>query len=263
MPELSSQEKAQRRQSAALEAAAASRLHPIAAGEIAGLRDEGIEPTADQIVWLDRIARRYDQPRLDAPAAGEPVQAGDGCWLWPLTIQASRWYARAVQWFDGDAELEGLTLAFALAHSRTEGVFEFMPHAGTAQSRIEQWAGQLACTQAELIIAVNRVLHVDEGIPYLDEGESGASVTTDADIVASLCAQCGGSPEQWERMVCRDYIWTQIRAINAQEGAGADGSARPEFESVTRDLGWALLAIRIAHSAAVEAHAGEAVASGA
>jgi hypothetical protein len=250
MAEQSAQQKADRLRTAALEAAAESRLHEVAAGEIAGLEAEGIELTADQVVWIDRICRKFDQPHMDTPAAGEPQQAGN-VWLWPFTIQASRWYTRAVQWFDGDDELEGLTLAFTLAHSRAEGVFEFLPHPGAARPRIEQWALNVAATTEELILAVNRILHVDEGkpAPYLDEDVTGAP-PTDAEIIAHLCAQCPGTaPEMWERLVCKDFLWTQIRAINAQNAATGSGDEKKEYREASRELGWAVLAIRQAWSA--------------
>jgi len=221
-------------------------LHPLAEAEIQGLKTAGIEPTLDECIWINDLARKVDNPDGGSTtAAGEPVQAGN-VWLWPFTIQARIWYVRVCSWFD-DVQDSNAVLAYALAHSRIDGAFEKLNTYAAIKQTCLPWYGSLACTDDELIQAIDAV--ISTGVEDLREHEKSESGSESQrgwmDIVAFLVHQTGIPPEAWTTRVTCDYVMQQVRTVTAQSNANGE-APDPDDPCIVaqRNLGIAIYKIK-------------------
>lgn len=223
-------------------------LHERAEAAINGLRAEGIDPTLDEVVWLNDVARELDS---GSPlSAGIPYRAGDSLWLWPFTIQGAAWYARVLDWYAEDEDGAFFALAYALAYGRQSGAFYLLQDAVAARKQVDSWKRVLRCTVDELTYAIRGCLSQDdsqirlpgEEIDGFREPDWGAEI---ADIIEAV----GGTPQQWECEVTRAYFNRQIAAVNRQRMAVMDDD-RPsqKINDWTRKLGRVLILIRRAHA---------------
>ncbi len=58
---------------------------------IDGLRGEGIEPTPQEVLYIQQLSLDVEAPKSGISLCkGAPVEVG-GATLWPLTIAASMW----------------------------------------------------------------------------------------------------------------------------------------------------------------------------
>jgi len=228
-------------------------MSSLAKAEIQGLKQAGIEPTLDEIVWLNDLARRVEYPDPPAPLAmGQPVPIG-GDWLWPFTIQADRWWRRTLDWFDGREELEAYALAYALAHGRIANAFDYLYTAESAARAIGEWADGLTCSRDELMGAIEKILNkpsvILDGECDDDDDSCPGPEDNDEQLVAWLVAGTGLPVEYWVRECSRAYCMAQIRAVQAQSAAfGSKPSLSDPSVAAQRELGRAVLAIKEAHA---------------
>ena len=235
-------------------------LHALAAEEVKALQAKGIEPTLDEIILLNDLARRVDDPEGGTTLpAGTPARAGDVV-LWPFTIQADVFYSRFVQLFTGKDRLEVYLLGFTLANARVAGAFDTLTDYTSAERAVMSWSRSVACTYEELAQAIYKVTHEDndkeieavrEALAEIDAKRFGTDKKPVywEDMIARLVSTCGGSPEMWGREVSIKYLLKQLRVVIAQRDAEAD-SHKDIFDPLIRaqrELGFAVMQIEADH----------------
>jgi len=213
----------------------ASHISLGATYELAQLRAEGISLTDDEIVWINDLCRRVENPQSGSTLpAGRPVKAGN-VWLWPFTIQGSAWYDVAVKWFDGEGDTETFCLAYALANGRRAGAFDLLWDAGEARKAIKDFRRILNCNMDELIAAIAAVLpKPDLPDPRDKDKDDEDKAQTDVDwteLLATIMANIGGTADQWIRELSKDFVINVIQVKLAQDAA--EGRER-EYDPVTK-----------------------------
>jgi len=218
-----------------------NRLHPLAREAIDELTANGINPTLDESIWLNDLARLIEHPDVGTGlSAGCPARAGN-VWLWPLTVAGSTWHSHMAPLFDGQDDVQARLLSFALAHGRTVGAFDGLWSYGAARGAVREWFKSVHCTDDELILAVNAVLaqdgegetELDPDHPQAEKQDPGPADTGSNDqappnapdwseTIALLCSAVSGPPELWESRVSRRFLLTQINTLNKQNSAAGE-----------------------------------------
>jgi hypothetical protein len=170
----------------------------IAESEITAIRAEGIEPTVDEIVWLNDLGRTVENPsgRTDYALAGYPVRCGDVT-LWPFSIASGTWFDDvACALFKTDA-MQFWCLAYALANARNPDVeWEALNEYDTVRSVVNGWALRCRCTAAELRGAVNRIIP-QLSAPHPIKAARVSDEPRPSGLVADLVAGTGLPAEYW------------------------------------------------------------------
>jgi len=196
-------------------------LSETAEREIKELQAKGLTLTHDDIVWINDLAREVENPSGGSTLpAGRPARAGN-VWLHPFTIAGIAWYEMVLPWFDGEDEYEILVLAYALAKGREADTLSFTSEYDDIKRALKKWKREIRATQKELTKAVAAVLPQTEHIPLAEDADKPAEDSAGwGEIVATMVATCGGTPEMWECRVSKDYLFEQMRVMNAQNVAG-------------------------------------------
>ncbi len=221
-------------------------LSELAESEINDLKSQGIEPTLNEIIWINDLSRKVENPDGARPcvAIGEPSPAGNA-WLWPFTIASSRWFAKVLPWFDGNPESETLVLAFSLAHGRDVGVFSYLSNYEAVKETVAEWSDELGCTADELAEAITKILPYSDTVELDDEEESVQGASDWDEIIATLCLNVGETPEFWAYGVSCDYALRQIDIMNKQMMAGGkELDPNDPYIVATKNLGRAIISIK-------------------
>lgn len=157
-------------------------LSPMAEEDIKDLLDKGVTLTPAQIVRLNALALRVEHGAeaalfVHAPRVGWAGRTP----IFEPTIQLQMWLRDfASVWWHG-ASLD-IALAWACAHSQTQGFFAQWTDERAARKEIEKWQRQLDCTVAQLECALDYALNglpqppaapgpdtlIPDGCPYAD-----------------------------------------------------------------------------------------------
>lgn len=227
-------------------------LAQILETQLNDLRSQGISPSPIELVLLVRACEKLQRPSggEDYAAAGRPFLAGN-MWLWPFTMQASRWYSRVVDWFGAD--LDRAVLAFALAHAREQGIFAYLDDYAKTRAAVSEFADELAATPGELDVAIAGCLSQLSGTDRPEEDDDAPYVAPDSggvDITALLQMNLGKSADYWERLVSLDHVNKALRTVAAQSDATGDHSRKvPQIEA-TGDMARLVFDIEAAHAEA-------------
>lgn len=231
------------------------------------MKAAGIHPTLDEIVWINDLSRQVENPKggEHRHLAGAPSRAGN-VWLWPFTINGERWYEATLEWFDGNAKFELYALAFALAKGREAGAFQFLTGYHSAKKAIDEFVGDLDCTQDELEAAMKDVLPIDDEIneietrlkaEYNAKHDIAEEEKEEADwdgMVAHLQAATGLPEDAWRRQHSKDVALRVLNAVLKQHEALAGGSDNdapdPEdpYMVANKRLGLAIREIKRRHA---------------
>ena len=225
-------------------------LSERAEAEINDLQRQGITLTLDEIIWLNDLGRKVENPEGSRPclAIGEPIPAGSD-WLWPFTIAGIRWYTRVLPWFDGDDETEGYALAYSLIHGHTKGAFTYINDFDSAKEAIYKWADQSDSTPEELESAMVRVLPDNDTVKLEEdednEKENLKKATNWDDTIMELCMCVGGTPEFWQYGVSSDYALKQLDMWRKQKYAtGKEIDPNDPYVMAVKNFGRAVLSIK-------------------
>lgn len=175
---------------------------------IDGLRGEGIEPTPQEVLYIQQLSLDVEAPKSGISLCkGAPVEIG-GATLWPLTIAASAWYGEMAEasWVADSTKMEVYCMAFAMAHGHDPALPELKGLRARVAVRI--WASRLRCTFRELTQAIVDV-NGDEMRVQSDKQKRDAdkpSRVTESALAQDACALCGGTPDFWERECSMTYV---------------------------------------------------------
>jgi len=116
------------------------------------LRDDGIEPSLDEIIWLHNLAKKsekYSDPKL-LLFSKKKIGNID---IYPMTMGAKVWlFTVAYKWFENDDMLIGIAQAYAYSHSRYPSSFEFST-AKECRKVLLKWASKQSVSEEEIIKA--------------------------------------------------------------------------------------------------------------
>lgn len=177
-------------------------VHPLAAAALKQLADEGIAVSHENAIWLQHLATKT------APIAGResvldwldaPVRLG-GLDLWPLSIAAEFWLDEcAYPWFQRSNFYTTLAEVFAMAFGRDPAVLRSACDHKTTKRMLRAMAGEITCSWRALSENMAR-LNLS---PRTVEVETTAQKASEplaikwGDVVAMLCKEFGGTPEDW------------------------------------------------------------------
>lgn len=221
------------------------RLQALLHAEIQKLRDDGIEPDLDEIVWLYELCKEEIFPRADEPPcfAVPPIvftlKGNTDVVLWEPTIEALVWLdEQASQWWQDGNDLP--PTIFAYANSGPEPIVPFpaLYEPRKARKIVNDWFRRLRLPQSLLVWAYNRLTGVhDEG--YVEvELPQNCMVRNDAatpmewgEVIAKLSAIYQQPPEVFVRMNVSQVVslWengdsTQIASLlGVEQGKPARG----------------------------------------
>jgi hypothetical protein len=200
-------------------------LSDIAAVEIASLQGQGIILTPAEIVELNAIGWEIETPETKRELSrGTPVEAG-GSILYPLTLAGWAWFERVGdKCMDQDA-----ALAYAMAHGSDKEI-----DTATA-SDVKAWKRGLRCREAELRFAVQQVIASEKGLELPPNKAKSVSVP---ELSAMAMAECGCTPEVWERHVRIGYISEVFAAVSRSSGNsnGAPSASDPRVQGMAAML---------------------------
>ena len=224
-------------------------LSENAEAEINDLQRQGITLTIDEIIWINDLCRKVEDPDGTRPclAIGEPAPAGNA-WLWPFTIASSRWFSKNLPLMYDDGEAETELLAYALAHGRIDGAFTYLQTRDQILQAVREWLDELTATEDELAWAMKKVLPATDRIELEEDKkekkESEAAEQWD-DIIASLVATCGETPDFWQYGVSSDYALHQLDTWSKhQDAIGNSKDPNDPYVVATKNLGRAIIAIK-------------------
>ena len=190
--------------------------------EVDALRAEGIQPTAEDICWLNVYAMNVEQPsgETDAALRGRPVRCGNVI-LWPFTLAGEQWYYEtAVRHFE-TRRGRTMALAFALANGPKAGAFDEVLSCSDCVLAVNGWKLKCTATLAELESAIDQAapqLIAPHSLDVPDDDDKAADVGA---LVAELVAGTGLDETYW-RTRTMSTVRNSLRAVRAQAAAGAD-----------------------------------------
>ena len=228
-----------------------SKVSEFAELEIQKLQNNGLSLTTAEIVWLNDLGCKMENPssRVDPAKAGKPVRAGN-VWLWPITISASEWFFKIA--FEHYQTEQGQTyaLGFALANGRRPNRFATLRERSQIRRAVNRWALRCGATEAELREAILRVLpetDTPHALPPSDASTDGAGVSG---FIAELEAATG-KPESYWLAKSSENALRVLSAVYAQAAAGfggVDDDGKREYQDAMADFDKAIMAIKAARN---------------
>ena len=192
------------------------------------LAKDGVDPTAEEIVWLYSLAERAIKSNSGEETAffNSPIKIS-GIYLYPLTIQASIWiehYAR--KWWRNDERKDLWSVAYAMAHAQKPKAFEKLTTRTIAETKLIRFMFRhLFVSQDRLRQAVTQILGDYDYVKINEKGEK-LEPTEWGETICLLCATYHLSPEIF---LC-DYsiatILEMIRKAPTSEGVKSDDNIR-------------------------------------
>jgi len=220
------------------------KLSELASAEIEELRDQGLNPTDQDIVTINALAWEIQHLTNEILSArGEPVRI-PGAVLWPLTLQASDWWSSYGEWFTTLDE-QTKALGFLMAHGRRVCLRSRLATRSVARRAVFAWGRHLPCTFAQLQIAVGSVLEqmrTNSDDTKRDEDEPDR--TSNGELIAFLMSSTGLDAEYWERRVSVPFINEQVRVIVKQLQVDDKPSKDDPRIIAERNMGLALKEIK-------------------
>jgi hypothetical protein len=208
----------------------------IAKKEIEDLRSQGIEPTLEEIIWLNDLGLKVENPaKAIKVAAGSPVQCG-GKWLWPFTIQSGAWFDNyAVKLFTSAdmliwclgfalnlgrlAKLPDYCIPKALRRKGQETIrFSQLTEFDLAKHAVNQWALRQPFTFSELKTSIVEVMPQLKAPFRLPPPPKSKDDPARIAILDELVAGTGQSREYWEAELS-DHAYGVMHCIYKQRAA--------------------------------------------
>ena len=145
-------------------------LSDLAIADLAGLRDDGLKPTDEDIIRLNSVALRIsDGPETTAYNMPRFARAGDIV-LWEPSLAAWKWFQFAREFADDEA-MENIMFAFACANGRKRGAFADLYDVASMEAALGRFAAATYATAGELKRAIDYILRKSEDAPEKTELE--------------------------------------------------------------------------------------------
>ena len=227
-----------------------SKVSEFAELEIERLQSEGLTLTTAEIVWLNDLGCRMENPasRVDPAKAGKPVRAGN-VWLWPMTLAASEWFFGIAHEHYATEMGQTYALAFALASGRFPSRFAMLREKSQIRRAVNRWALRCGATEDELREAILRVLpETDAPHPIPSSSDASSDGEGVSGFVAELVAATGKPASHWMAQTS-EHALRVLTAIYAQAAAGmggVDDDGKREYQDAMADFDKAVKAIRTA-----------------
>jgi len=193
-------------------------FHKRTESAIAQLRREDIEPTPEDILWLNHAAGKCIRPCAcdELQFINPPCPCGNTL-LWPLSIGARIWLERVGKpQLAGTGDLEKLGIAFAMAHSREPDFLNRYTGCWLTRIAVARWAAGLNATKAEIFDAVARAFSPEDvdlvNVEFKGERKNVASDY--GDVLALLCHFIKTDPEFWMWQASESYAAAMLRKIS-------------------------------------------------
>ena len=208
----------------------------MAQKELTWLRNQGIEPTDDDIVTFHHLGELAQFGGIKDPALLRFAAIRVGSILfYPMTIGASLWYSEtALEWFEGNDEMALLCLLYALAHSREPQVLEEIDTRFKCFRRVRKWAKKVNLTSAEAEKAVEMFLPqaIYSAEIEADDGEMPQPDSNDySPALAILTRFHGKDRHHWLWNEPADYCMNLIqKTIEMESSDDAPNPANPAIQ---------------------------------
>ena len=215
----------------------------------------GIEPTAEEILWLARACDRCDNPsdteRLDL--IGCPREIGKtGVYLWQLTVGASCWLDEfAARWWGEKSKRYYWALVYALAHARTSGAFTSLVDEGVAAKKIHEFGNSLTASSREIEYSVDVALgRPSEHVPSSKKKEEQGKKADWLEIVRGIEVGTGIKADEW--LWGRSAAYTiraygEMRQIITARAGGKPSHERTSLDAALNNLARIKKAIKVRH----------------
>ena len=155
-------------------------LSDLARADLARLREDGLEPTDEDIVRLNSIALRISNGP-ETTAFNMPLYALAGNWvLWEPTLAAWKWFQFARGFADGEA-MENIMFAYACVNGRKRNAFAELYDPAEIEAEIGSFAAATYATAKEVKRAIDVILRRTEDLPEKTELEKAKDKDKTAD----------------------------------------------------------------------------------
>lgn len=145
-------------------------LSDLARGDLERLREDGLEPTDEDVVRLNSIALRISNGP-ETTAYNMPLFARAGNWvLWEPTLAAWKWFQFARGFADGEA-MENIMFAYACVNGRKRGAFAELYDPVEIEAEIGSFAAATYATAKEVKRALDVILRRNEDVAEKTELE--------------------------------------------------------------------------------------------
>jgi hypothetical protein len=202
------------------------------------IKDTGVEPTVDEIVWLHSLAVKYILPSASRPSLylRSPLTF-KGVRFHPLTIQARMWLERcAFEWWPGEQNVVPL-LAFAMGVSFEAYVFDPLYDQGDATKTYTEFLRGCKLTAEELTWCVSQVLGIGDEVAEVadvkgllkqkpEPDDPDCPVLEWGEIVNKLVAATGLHPRTFLSEMSEDACFDLLR--KADKDMARDGTKEKE-----------------------------------
>jgi len=185
-------------------------MHRLAKEAIRRLRLEDIEPTLDEIIWLNNLANRTEIV-VDAGLLLFKSKKVGNIEIYPMTIGARVWLLEiAFKWFSSEADqvLSDLSILYAYSNSRSPELFDF-PDQRAARKAILKWAEKINSTEEEI---KNAFVNIDEDSTNQYADVQGIT------IVLDLINQIKSNPQNLN--LTKAFKYTKVLDESQGQGQG-------------------------------------------
>lgn len=189
----------------------------LAVAELDALRNDGAEPTWQEVADVIALCRRIQSPEVRLMVAkGLPVRIG-GAKLWPLTIRAAAWLDAAYGAFSDPAWC-GRSVAYAMAHARMAGDSAWPCTSAAVRATVRRWWRNLTATEREVVEAIRQIEAQSSDAPEAKANRRKRAV----EILSRYCATTGYDPATVEGLRVDVAAQVVIAVHAAAQDAGED-----------------------------------------
>lgn len=224
------------------------RLTDIAREEIDALIADGITPTAQEVLDIQRLSEACAAPdaALGSLARGKPVTLGVEV-VWPPTIAAAA-FIEEVGPLASDEVERFYIFAYACRFGRDASrIYE---RGAAARDNARAWRRRLRCTNLEAVEAIEALTADTMPSPPGKEMDAEERRGALIDLALRAAALVGGSPEVWETQAAIPAVARVIDLAYEQKRAEGKSAKHDPRIAAVRALGEYVLALREARKAA-------------
>lgn len=194
------------------------RLGKLARIELGRLRAAGIDPSPEDVLWLNKLGNIAEHGAADSRLVLYMSKRVGSFEVYPLTLGAKLWLQTIAQdWFGGDDTMLTFATVYALAHSRQPEKFAFK-NVRQAKAKIYLWVLKVNLTADEIYKLMEELPRPDE--KTFDPIES----------LKNLLAQIRKHPRNLD-------LTAALQCVDEYEHEGTEGGLCPALAILMRHYG--------------------------